>query len=103
MSNLSTLDKVPDVFLVRVVPFIPKHKPRKLVNATYRVAFFLPNWKPSYSYSDTWLAYSIGVEEYEIFNPQRFRFRTYELTAFLFQWHRLCGDDEPTNFRVVSS
>jgi hypothetical protein len=103
MTRDNLLDNASDVAYGRVAPYVPKHKTRKMQNVTFIVAFWLPDWKPSYTYADTWLSYEVGTTYYKVFNPQRFAFRTDDLISYLVQWHLLYGDSKPVNFEIMNS
>jgi len=90
-------------YLGRVSMFIPKHKPRKLINASVMVSFWL-NDRVKPTYSDkmfSYLAYDLGENEYRIYNPQKYKFDIEELKAHLVLYHRYVDGEIPSDFRVV--
>lgn len=93
-----------DITYARVIMYVPKHKPRKMKNATPSVAFFFPDGIPSYVYGcDTFLSYSVNEIYYKIYNPQKFVFDFDELKNHLYQWHLRHDKAEAIDFRIVKT
>jgi len=91
-----------DICYGRLFLRVPSHKFRKVGNAEIAVSYFLPDYRPEYSYGlESYLAYDGELNDYQAYNPLRFEFRLESIKRIIWAVHYYQLSEEVSNFRVV--
>ena len=86
----------------RIKMYVPSHKPRKMVNASATVAYFLPTYKPNWAYGNThYLYYRSNKREFELYNPQNFKFELDYMKSLIVNVHNYQFNEVVRDFEIL--